>query len=584
VRNVIYLLLAFYLFVNCRRLENNIQSPSKNTHVTDSLYNKANTFSKQYQLDSAYHYYHLILHQAKKNNDSFHIRYAHYNMARIDISRGFYNLGEFHAIRLMEYLAPSGEDEIIRGLVYNLFGNIEEERGNYGKAVSYFQKFRQIYRKQKDTFRYFLTYSNNMGRLEMARHNWEKAAGYFENILNADSLFEKHPVIYARALYNKALVMDKSGNELEAIPLAMKALAIREKYNHKPGMAGSYLFLAELWRDLGDTSKAVMYARKSLDLANMLSAVNIKIKALGFLIETDTLNRGNYFPVYARMRDSLWNMEIKSKDIALRTAYETAEKDRLLQEREFALKRQKFKFVTMLIFSLILLIFSIFVYFLYRKIKFQHDFIRHQKELIQNTYNVMHHTMENYLRKFLIDLRKIKNALTLEEVKAHVNYTASKVLSSIALHKEMKYEKLEGESHVDFKEMTEEIFKKLVHVYEKPQINLQVITSAPVRFKGEKRFVLGHIVHEFILNSFKHAFPDERNGKISFDLKENKTNYVLTMKNDGISFGSSGNSGAGLNQMRSLLMQMEGTSKIGDDRFQIINDGEGFTVIMRFSK
>ena len=44
------------------------------------------------------------------------------------------------------------------------------------------------------------------------------------------------------------------------------------------------------------------------------------------------------------------------------------------------------------------------------------------------------------------------------------------------------------------------------------------------------------IINEFISNSFKHAFPDEKSGEIQINLYTEGSRHILIYRDDGIGF------------------------------------------------
>ncbi len=52
----------------------------------------------------------------------------------------------------------------------------------------------------------------------------------------------------------------------------------------------------------------------------------------------------------------------------------------------------------------------------------------------------------------------------------------------------------------------------------------------------DKAIPVGLIVTELVTNSFKHAFPENRGGKISIYLKKENGDFILVVKDDGIGF------------------------------------------------
>ncbi len=52
----------------------------------------------------------------------------------------------------------------------------------------------------------------------------------------------------------------------------------------------------------------------------------------------------------------------------------------------------------------------------------------------------------------------------------------------------------------------------------------------------DKAIPVGLIITELVTNSFKHAFPGNKEGTITIDLQKNTNDFILTIKDDGIGF------------------------------------------------
>jgi two-component sensor histidine kinase len=95
-----------------------------------------------------------------------------------------------------------------------------------------------------------------------------------------------------------------------------------------------------------------------------------------------------------------------------------------------------------------------------------------------------------------------------------------------------------------------------------------------VRLDAKRAGALGIIVNELLTDSFKHAFPDGRVGKISLSLKRDQDQLVLVLADDGVGlpqdFNVATSSGLGMVLVDMLSAQIGGTfaaSSAGGARF-----------------
>jgi PAS domain S-box-containing protein len=80
----------------------------------------------------------------------------------------------------------------------------------------------------------------------------------------------------------------------------------------------------------------------------------------------------------------------------------------------------------------------------------------------------------------------------------------------------------------------------------------------------------GLIINELITNSIKHAFPDEKKGKIWISIFEENNNYILTYQDDGIGFAlvekDNEEQSLGLQLVFSLSEQLKGKIEFNGDK------------------
>ncbi|MBE9176269.1 PAS domain S-box protein [Synechocystis salina LEGE 06155] len=89
----------------------------------------------------------------------------------------------------------------------------------------------------------------------------------------------------------------------------------------------------------------------------------------------------------------------------------------------------------------------------------------------------------------------------------------------------------------------------------------------PVYLNVETAMPCGLIVNELLLNIFKHAFPDQRQGNVHFSFKtQSEDNYLLVIKDDGVGFPENFDftetESLGWQLINLLTTQLDGTIKI----------------------
>lgn len=102
------------------------------------------------------------------------------------------------------------------------------------------------------------------------------------------------------------------------------------------------------------------------------------------------------------------------------------------------------------------------------------------------------------------------------------------------------------------------------------------VNAERLLFPPREATAVGLIVNELVMNSYKYAFPDGREGTISVELQTNETSAFLTVSDDGIGCAHTSREGMGTGLVALLARQLGGTM----DR-KVATDG-GYAVFVTF--
>jgi two-component sensor histidine kinase len=78
---------------------------------------------------------------------------------------------------------------------------------------------------------------------------------------------------------------------------------------------------------------------------------------------------------------------------------------------------------------------------------------------------------------------------------------------------------------------------------------------------------LGLIVTELVINALKHAFPGDRNGKITVDYRSNGPNWTLSVTDNGVGMApdaAAAKRGLGTNIIEALAKQLRAVIRVDD--------------------
>lgn len=173
----------------------------------------------------------------------------------------------------------------------------------------------------------------------------------------------------------------------------------------------------------------------------------------------------------------------------------------------------------------------------------------------------IHHRVKN-------NMQIISSLLNLQTGYVHEDETRSVLLDSQSRVKSMAmiHEKLyvaDDLSHVNFKEYAEKLVLDIFYTY-----GIQIGTIEPIlnlediELNMETAIPLGLILNELIINSLKYAFPGDKTGSITAQLRAINGKFILTVADDGIGFPEDIDfetiDSLGLQLVKNLVSQIDG--------------------------
>jgi two-component sensor histidine kinase len=106
------------------------------------------------------------------------------------------------------------------------------------------------------------------------------------------------------------------------------------------------------------------------------------------------------------------------------------------------------------------------------------------------------------------------------------------------------------------------------------------VRAEPHRIALAQAKPLGLVLNELVINALKYAFPEDRPGAVSIDFRSRGSDYVLTVRDDGIGIDPAAppqGTGLGQRMVRALTSQIGGTFEIRPGR-----DGIGTECTVRW--
>ena len=177
----------------------------------------------------------------------------------------------------------------------------------------------------------------------------------------------------------------------------------------------------------------------------------------------------------------------------------------------------------------------------------------------------LHHRVANSLQIIASVLMQSARRVNSDETRSHLHDAHQRVMSIAALQR-----LLAGSNRGDvelrpyFWALCDSIGASMIQ--ERDQLSLQVTVDDSIT-TADTSVSLGLIVTELVINAIKHAFPENRAGRISVDYRGRGPNWTLSVKDDGIGRASEPGSvkaGLGTSIVEALAKQLGAEIKVTD--------------------
>jgi two-component system, sensor histidine kinase PdtaS len=162
--------------------------------------------------------------------------------------------------------------------------------------------------------------------------------------------------------------------------------------------------------------------------------------------------------------------------------------------------------------------------------KVKEELVREKEVLLQE----LHHRVANSLQIIASVLTQSARKVQSEEARVHLVDAHQRVMSVAALQKQLAVTRLgDVELRPYFTALCESIGASMISNREQVLLDVTVDDSITT---ADTSTSLGLIVTELVINALKHAFPDNRSGRISVSYRTRGANWILSVDDDGVGF------------------------------------------------
>jgi PAS domain S-box-containing protein len=193
--------------------------------------------------------------------------------------------------------------------------------------------------------------------------------------------------------------------------------------------------------------------------------------------------------------------------------------------------------------------------------RLKEELVRDKNVLLQE----MQHRIANSLQIIASVIMQSARATSSDEIRRHLRDTHNRVMSVATLQQQLTTTP-QGkiDLHVYFNTLCESISASMIG--DRGRLSLTANSEGPA-VPAEMSVSLGLIVTELVINALKHAFPDNRSGKIEVDYLAKGEDWTLSVRDDGVGMQSepaSAKAGLGTSIVQALSKQLRATVEVAD--------------------
>jgi len=425
---------------------------------------------------------------------------------------------------------------------------------------------------------------NNKAVVYEQRLQYDKALATYKKAL-AVYTQKNIPSKISMVLSNLAIVYKFKKDYPASLQYNLKALALSEKLNDKWMMAATYNNIGALYSEMNDYKNAIAYCEKSIALAKEINAIEVIETAYDSMAVAaakagDYKNAYRYQQQFAEHKDKFINLESTKQLSELGVKYETAKKQKLIQQQQFELKQRNMTIMVIAIVFVAMLAIG-FQFYTRNKLKqkaaMQQAEIEHQLSTTKGIIEAEEKERKRIASELHDGVGQLFSAVKLNLSglldRAHLTDPAMVTLGSKTL--DMVDESCREVRLIAHQMMPGSVLKYGLYTAisdfiskidpHNLKINLQG-SNMEARLNNNVETVLYRIVQECVNNVIKHA----RATSLDIKLQRQASKIHVTIADNGVGFNTTDKSkfeGMGLKNIQSRVAYLQGkvniTSAIG---------------------
>jgi two-component sensor histidine kinase len=200
--------------------------------------------------------------------------------------------------------------------------------------------------------------------------------------------------------------------------------------------------------------------------------------------------------------------------------------------------------------------------------KLRDELLRQKDTLVQDKVILLQelqHRVANSLQIIASVLMMSARRVQSEETRTHLHDAHSRVMSIAALQQQLSssgYADVKLRAY--FTKLCQTLGASMIRDHRQIQIEVDIDESV---VRADVSVSLGLIVTELVINALKHAFPDDRIGKILVDYRSRGPNWTLSVSDNGVGMprkSKETKGGLGTSLIQALAKQLEASVGVAD--------------------
>ena len=323
-----------------------------------------------------------------------------------------------------------------------------------------------------------------------------------------------------------------------------KAIDFNVQHNNSRSLSFNYCYIAHVYDKMGDGQRSLVYALKTLAIAQQLRTPERLVNAYGQLSESyKYLGRYDsafyYNTRYNALSDSLANLD-KTRQIAdMQAKYETVKKESEIQSLNIekaqlvGIRDARDRQILLLAAGLVaLFLIAGLLFWLYRRVEAQKKIITRQSKQLETMMKELHHRVKNNLQIVTSLLNLQSYRLNDAEAIAAIRQSRQRVHAMSLIHQRLY--QTDVSAFVNIKQYLTDLSESLLSSYGFNPTGFDLRVSGQEDLLDvDKALLLGLIVNEIVTNALKYAYEDIPNPALHIDYAGQGEHSVLSIVTNG---------------------------------------------------